>query len=132
MIKRTIEISSGATYLSVKNEQLVIRRDREVVGTVPCEDIGILIVDHPAVTYTHGLLTSLARVGAVLIACAADHHPQTYVLPVHANTLHTERLRLQVEQPARAASVSGDKSSGPRSAPKPTCSDPTTKSIESF
>ena len=67
MIKRTIEISTGATYLSVKNEQLVIRRDREVVGTVPCEDIGILIVDHPGVTYTHGLLTSLARVGAVKV-----------------------------------------------------------------
>jgi CRISPR-associated protein Cas1 len=97
MIKRTIEISSGSTYLSVKNEQLVIRRDREIVGTVPCEDVGILIVDHPGVTYTHGVLTTLARVGAVLIACGSDHHPQSYVLPVHANTLHTERLRLQVE-----------------------------------
>ena len=40
MIKRTIEISSGSTYLSVKNEQLVIRREREVVGTVPGEDNG--------------------------------------------------------------------------------------------
>lgn len=97
MIKRTIEISTGPAYLSVKDNQLVIKREGEVVGTVPCEDIGVLIVDHPAVTYTHGLLTSLARVGAVLIACGADHHPQSYVLPVHANTLHTERLRLQVE-----------------------------------
>jgi len=97
MIKRTIEISSGPTYLSVKLEQLVIRREQEVVGTIPFEDIGIVIVDSPAVTYTHGVLTSLARVGAVLVACGADHHPATLVVPIEANTLHTERLRYQVE-----------------------------------
>ena len=97
MIKRTVEISSGPTYLSVKNGQLVIRREREVVGTVPFEDIGIVIVDHPAVTYTHGVLTSLARVCAVLVACGPDHHPATLVVPIEGNTLHTERLRLQVE-----------------------------------
>ena len=97
VIKRTVEISSGPTYLSVKNGQLVIRREREVIGTVPFEDIGIVIVDHPAVTYTHGVLTSLGRVGAVLVACGADHHPATLVVPIEGNTLHTERLRLQVE-----------------------------------
>ncbi len=97
MIKRTIEISSGPTYLSVKNQQLVVRREQEVVGSVPFEDIGIVIVDHPAVTYTHGVLTSLARVGAVLVACGADHHPATLVLPIEGNSLHTERLRFQVE-----------------------------------
>jgi len=97
MIKRTVEISSGPTYLSIRNGQLVISQEGEVVGTVPCEDIGLVIVDHPAVTYTHGVLTTLMEHGAVLIACGPDHHPVGYVWPVQANTLHTERLRLQVE-----------------------------------
>jgi len=97
MIKRTVEISSGPTYLSIRNGQLVISREREVVGTIPCEDVGLVIVDHPAVTYTHGVLTTLMEHGAVLIACGRDHHPIGYVWPVQANTLHTERLRLQVE-----------------------------------
>jgi len=97
MIKRTVEISSGPTYLSVKNDQLIISREREVVGTIPCEDVGLVIVDNPAVTYTHGVLTTLMEHGAILIACGRDHHPVGYVWPVQANTLHTERLRLQVE-----------------------------------
>jgi len=97
MIKRTIEISSGPTYLSIKDDQLVVMREREVVGTIPCEDVGLVIVDHPAVTYTHGVLTTLMEHGAILIACGRDHHPVGYVWPVQANTLHTERLRLQVE-----------------------------------
>lgn len=97
MIKRTIEISTGPTYLSVRNDQLVVTRDREVVGTVPCEDVGVVIVDHPAVTYTHGVLTTLARFGGVVIACGPDHHPVMLAHPIEANTLHTERLRWQVE-----------------------------------
>ncbi len=97
MIKRTVEISSGPTYLSMKNDQLVVSREREVVGTIPSEDIGLVIVDHPAVTYTHSVLTTLMEHGAVVIACGRDHHPSGYVWPVQANTLHTERLRLQVE-----------------------------------
>lgn len=119
MIKRTIEISSGPTYLSVKDEQLVVRQaakdppvseDRNdyppesplvkggrVVGTIPCEDIGVVIVDHPAVTYTHGVLTALAKHGAVAVVCGADHHPAALLTPIEGNALHTERLRWQVE-----------------------------------
>jgi len=97
LIKRTIEISSGPTYLSVKNDQLVITRNREVLGTIPCEDIGVVVVDDQAVTYTHSVLTALAGRGAFMVACGADHHPGAMVCPLTANTLHTERLRLQIE-----------------------------------
>ena len=97
MIKRTVEISTGPTYLSIKDDQLVLTREREVVATIPCEDIGVVIVDHPAFTYTHALLTTLARFGAVLIVCGQDHHPAALVYPIEGNALHTERLRLQVE-----------------------------------
>jgi CRISPR-associated protein Cas1 len=97
MIKRTIEVSTGPTHLAIKDGQLIISREREVVGTVPCEDIGVVVIDHPAVTYTHGVLTTLTAAGAVMIACGPDHHPCGYVWPVEGNGLHTERLRLQVE-----------------------------------
>ena len=56
MIKRTIEISTDGSYLSGRNDQLVIQRNREVVGTVPCEDIGLLIIDSKATVYTHHAL----------------------------------------------------------------------------
>ena len=97
MIKRTIEISSGPTHLSVRNAQLVISRQRETLSTIPCEDIGLVLIDHPAVTYTHSVLTTLAEYGAIVVVCGADHHPAALLMPVEANTLHTERLRIQVE-----------------------------------
>lgn len=97
MIKRTIEISTGPTHLAIRHDQLVISREREVVGTVPCEDIGVLIVDQVAVTCTQSVLADLARAGAVIIVCDGSHHPCAYVWPVEGNGLHTERLRLQVE-----------------------------------
>jgi CRISPR-associated protein Cas1 len=50
MIKRTIEISSGPTRLSIRNRQLVIDREGQETATVPAEDIGLLLVDHQAVT----------------------------------------------------------------------------------
>lgn len=68
-----------------------------MAATIPCEDIGVVIVDQLAVTYTHAVLTTLMRFGAVLIVCGGDHHPVGMAWPFDANTLHTERLRLQVE-----------------------------------
>lgn len=97
MIKRTIEVSSGPTHLSIRNAQLVVSRDREELSAIPCEDIGLVIIDHPAVTYSHAVVTALAEQGAVIIACGKNHHPVALVMPVEANSLHTERLRAQVE-----------------------------------
>ena len=43
MIKRIIDISDGA-YVHLKNQQLVIEKQGEVVGQVPIEDLGVLIL----------------------------------------------------------------------------------------
>ena len=47
MIKRTIDVSEAA-YLRLKNQQLLIERDSVVVGSVPIEDLGVLILQHSA------------------------------------------------------------------------------------
>ncbi|MGB2988184.1 MAG: type II CRISPR-associated endonuclease Cas1 [Phycisphaerae bacterium] len=95
MIKRTVEISTDGSYLAVRNDQLVIKREREVVGTVPCEDIGLLIIDSKATVYTHDALVRAAQYGAIVVLCGEDHHPAAMVLPTAANTVQTQRLRLQ-------------------------------------
>ena len=45
MIKRIIEISTAPAYISVKDMQLVLKREGEMIGSIPIEDIGVLIVD---------------------------------------------------------------------------------------
>ncbi len=96
MIKRTIEISSGPTRLSVRNRQLVIDRQGREPATVPAEDIGLLLVDHQAVTYTHSVFTLLAEMGAAVVICGGTHLPDSMLMPIAANTVQTERFSAQI------------------------------------
>jgi len=97
MIKRVIEISSGPTRLSVANRQLVIEREDRRRATLPCEDIGVLVVDNNAVSYTHSVFTTLIDAGAAIVLCGGDHHPAGLVMPLAGNTVQTERHRGQIE-----------------------------------
>jgi CRISPR-associated protein Cas1 len=97
VIKRIIDISEGPTYLQIENDQLVLTRHADRVAAIPCEDIGVVLIDHPAVTYTHAALTRLLHHGAVVIPCGKDHLPAGILLPLENNDLHTARLRAQVK-----------------------------------
>lgn len=96
MIKRIVEISGGRTYLSVSLGQLVIRREGNEVSRIPCEDIGVLLVDHGGVTYTHSVMTELLRCGAAVVVCNGSHHPSGMLLPVESNSTQSERFRQQI------------------------------------
>lgn len=97
MIKRVLEISSGPARLSIAHRQLVIEREGQEKTTVPCEDIGVVLVDHPAVAYTHGVFTALAEAGAAVVLCGPKHLPSSLLLPLNANTIQTERQRAQLQ-----------------------------------
>ncbi len=94
MIKRTIEISSRGVFLSVEHEQLLVKRDGEVLQRVPIEDIGVMILASTATVYTHAVIARLLKAGAVIVPCGNDHLPAGLVLP-QANTLQTERMAQQ-------------------------------------
>lgn len=97
MIKRIVEISSARTHLSIKYSQLIIKEDGKQVASIPCEDIGVLLVDHQGTTYTHSVFTELLRCGAAVILCGENHHPSGMLLPIESNTLQSERFRNQIE-----------------------------------
>jgi CRISPR-associated protein Cas1 len=103
VIKRTIDISDGPTFLNIENDQLVLTRNKERIASIPCEDVGMLLVDHRATTYTHGALTRLTAYGAAVVLCDEQHLPCGLLLPYANNDLHTQRLRHQVgiKQPLR-------------------------------
>lgn len=82
MLKRTIEISREAAHLTTRHKQLQLKRDGQVVGSVPCEDVGLVLVDHPGTTYTHNALTALLDANAALIVCGKDHLPKGILFPL--------------------------------------------------
>jgi len=104
MIKRTIEISKQPVHVTVKNRQLLIIAkddDRTELGTAPCEDIGVLLVDHPATTYTHAALTSLLEHDAAVVVCGRNHLPAGLLLPLGEHTQVVWRIhdQLAVKKP---------------------------------
>jgi CRISP-associated protein Cas1 len=97
MIKKIIEISQAKTHLAIKYGQLIVKREGEEISSIPCEDIGVLLVDHSGVTYTHSVFTELLKCGAAVVLCRGDHHPTGMLLPLESNTLQAERFAQQIE-----------------------------------
>lgn len=97
MIKRTVEISREPAHLCVRLNQLTLKRGDETVGSIPCEDIGVVVVDHPQTTYTHAALASLAHADATLVICGRDHLPVALLLPMADHTQVVWRVREQIE-----------------------------------
>lgn len=97
MIKKIIEISQARRHLAVRLGQLIIKENGDELSTIPCEDIGILLIDHPAVTYTHSVFTELIRCGAAVVFCGGNHHPAGMLLPIEGNTVQTQCFRQQIE-----------------------------------
>jgi CRISPR-associated protein Cas1 len=96
VIKRTIEISREPAHLAVRNRQLLLKREGAIVGSIPCEDIGVVVVDHPQATYTQGALASLADSDAVVVICGDNHLPIAILLPLASHSQVVTRLNLQL------------------------------------
>lgn len=103
MIKKIVEISQARRHLAVRLGQLIIKENGTEISTIPCEDIGVLLVDHSGVTYAHSVFTELLRCGAAIVLCGGNHQPNGMLLPLESNTLQTERFaqQIQVKEPVK-------------------------------
>jgi len=101
MAKRTIEISSGPTHLSVRRKQLLIQRDGQSTAQVPCEDIGFLIIDQPRTTISHAVLNEISKAGGVVLLCDQRHLPSSICLPLadHSQVVWRLHDQLAVSKP---------------------------------
>jgi len=85
------------TYLSIRYGQLIVKQNGEEISSIPCEDIGVLIVDHQGTSYTHCVFTEILRCGAAIVLCGSNHHPSGMLLPIESNSMQTERFRQQIK-----------------------------------
>jgi CRISP-associated protein Cas1 len=96
MIKRVIDISEAA-YLHLKHQHLLIDKQNETVGQITIEDLGILILQHPAIVLTQQVIIACQKNNVVIIFCDEKHLPYSVILPIaEANTLHNKILKQQV------------------------------------
>lgn len=114
MIKRTLEISQQPLHVTARDEQLLLLRKDDapqrlpanpenLAASVPCEDVGVLIVEHAGTTFSHAALERLASHGAAVVLCGRDHLPAGMLLPVgeHTQVVHRVRDQLAAARPLR-------------------------------
>ncbi len=96
MIKRIIDISEKS-YLHIKNNQFLITRGEETIGSIPVEDLGIVILQHPAIVISQAAIISCQKNNTALVFCNERHLPYSIILPISdANSLHTKIIQEQV------------------------------------
>jgi len=97
VIKRIIDVSEQA-YLHLKHKQLLIDKKGETVASIPIEDLGVLILQHPAIVISQSAIIACQENNVVIVFCDARHLPYTVILPLtEGNSLHAKILREQIE-----------------------------------
>lgn len=98
MLYRSIYIGNPAS-LKLKDKQLKVTdpETKEEKGSVPIEDIGLLMLDHYQITLSHQLIQELMKNNVILISCDERHLPLAGMLPFSGNTLFSERVKIQME-----------------------------------
>jgi CRISPR-associated protein Cas1 len=97
MLRKTIEIATPGTRLSVAHRQLVIERPDLPKATVPIEDLGVLVIDDGRASYTQAVFIECLAMGATVIVSGRDHLPTGMMLPMAGHHALTERHWAQVE-----------------------------------
>lgn len=111
MLKRTL-FFSNPYYLSLKDGQLVVQpkdgtgeSNFSKVGnfgkdikpsTIPVEDIGFIVLDHPRISFSMKLIEFLNAHNVAVIFCDSKHMPSSMLLNLESHSLQSELFRAQV------------------------------------
>jgi CRISP-associated protein Cas1 len=98
MIKRTLYFGNPC-YLKKKDMQMTIEypeKELKPSASVPVEDIGLIMLDHPQITISHALIMALSEQNAAIISCDEKHLPYGLMLPMFSHHAFTEKMYQQM------------------------------------
>ena len=96
MIKRVVDISEQA-YLHITHKQLCVDKNGQTVAKIAIEDLGILILQHPATVITQSVITLCQQNNVAILFCDERHLPISVTLPLWTgHSLHTKIVKEQV------------------------------------
>ncbi len=94
MLKRSLFFGNKAS-LNTKLEQLVIKTETRET-TVPIEDIGFVVIEHPEVYISVPALIKLSENNVAVIFCDAKHLPCSMLLNLNGHHIQEELFRNQI------------------------------------
>ena len=85
-------------HLSVQLRQIQIRnKNAGIDRTIPAEDVGFIVLEHPQITLTQGFVQLCMELGIAVVFCNDRHLPSGLLTPFDGNSLQTARFRSQTE-----------------------------------
>lgn len=95
MIAKTVCFSNSGK-LSVKSGQLVWSPSAGEAAALPIEDIGMILIESPAVGLSSALLSILAENKVSVVLCDSSHTPSAQMLPISASATSFETTEAQL------------------------------------
>lgn len=102
MRNRIIEIAESPARLRIEHRQLVIDAggaESLPPARVPLDELAVLVVAHPQVSYTQAVLAELVSAGGTFVTCDRSRLPVGLLLPLDAHSIQTDRFRRQLDLP---------------------------------
>lgn len=96
MLNRVLEIAEENRYLSLKRGFIVIQQGSEELGSVPLDDVAVLLLSAQGVTLTKNVINALSEKGCITIFCGQNYIPLSMVLPVASHTYFTKIIKTQI------------------------------------
>ena len=96
MLNRVLEIAEENRYISLKRGFIVIQQGNQELGSVPLDDIAVLLLSAQGVTLTKNVINALSEKGCLTIFCGANYTPQSMVIPIASHTYFTKIIKTQI------------------------------------
>ena len=94
MLKKSILLENKAS-LSTKNLQLIIKTETRE-SSIPIEDIGYLVIDHPEIFLSIPAMNLLIENNAAVIICNTNHLPNGMILNLNSHHIQQEIFKNQI------------------------------------
>ncbi|MCY4657532.1 MAG: type II CRISPR-associated endonuclease Cas1 [Gammaproteobacteria bacterium] len=100
-LKRTVEVATPGTKLSVSLGQLVVNRPGTRQVQVPIEEIGMLIIDDVRAYATQSVYIELLNSGGCVLISNASHLPVGMMMPIdgHSTQVQIQRSQISMTKP---------------------------------
>lgn len=97
MLNRVLEIAEENRYISLKRGFIVVQQGNEELGSVPLDDIAVLLLSAQGVTLTKNVVNALSEQGCITVFCGQNYIPLSMVVPIASHTYFTKIIKTQIK-----------------------------------
>ncbi len=96
MLNRVLEIAEENRYISLKRGFISIHQNEQELGSIPLDDIAVLLLSAQGITLTKNVLNALSENGCITIFCGSNYTPLSMVIPIASHTYFSKIIKTQI------------------------------------